>query len=75
MKDTDIVSVPPGAINIRSADGSPLQFIACTNFKLTLGDTTLPVEASVLPNLGPDTILLDNSIMGGKDGHAAGTSQ
>ena len=32
-------------------------------FNLTLGDTTLPVEAFVIPHLGPDKLLLDNSIM------------
>ena len=31
---------------------------------LTLGGITLPVEALVLPNLGPDKMLLDDSIMG-----------
>ena len=33
-------------------------------FQLTLGNITLPVEALVLPSLGPDTMLLDNTIVG-----------
>ena len=31
---------------------------------LTLGSITLPVEELVLPNLEPDKMLLDNSIIG-----------
>ena len=33
-------------------------------FQLTLGDITLQAEALVLPPLGPDIMLLDNTIMG-----------
>ena len=57
-------AVPPNAINFRSADGSQLEILRYIRFMLTLGDITLPVEALVLPNLGPDKMLLDNSIMG-----------
>ena len=64
LKDADILPVPPGVINLRSADNSPLKIKGYTRFKLTLGDITLPVEALVLPSLGPDNMLLDNSIMG-----------
>ena len=64
MKDTEIFAVPPGAINLSSADGSPLQILGYVRFRLTLGDITLPVEALVLPSLGPDIMLLDNTIMG-----------
>ena len=55
--------VPPGAIQLNSADGSALEILGYIRFNLTLGDITLPVEALVLPNLGPDKMLLDNSIM------------
>ena len=64
MKDTEIFAVPPGAINLSSADGSPLKILGYVRFQLTLGDITLPVEALVLPSLGPDIMLLDNTIMG-----------
>jgi len=55
--------VPAGAIQLNSADGSALEILGYIRFNLTLGDITLPVEALVLPNLGPDKMLLDNSIM------------
>ena len=54
----------PGAINLSSADGSPLENLGYVRFQLTLGDITLAVEALVLPSLGPDIMLLDNTIMG-----------
>ena len=47
MKDTEIFAVPPGAINLSSADDSPLKKLEYVRFQLTLGDTTLPVEARV----------------------------
>ena len=55
--------VPAGAIQLNSADGSALEILGYIRFNLTLGEITLPVEALVLPNLGPDKTLLDNSIM------------
>ena len=64
LKDAEISPVPPGAINLRSADGSALKIKGYIRFELTLGELTLPVEALVLPTLGPDNMLLDNSIMG-----------
>ena len=63
MKDTQIFAVPPGAIKLSSADGSPLKILGYVRFQLSLGDITLPVEALVLPSLGPDIMLLD-TIMG-----------
>ena len=64
MKDTQIFLVLPGAINLSSADGSPLTMLEYVRFQLTLGDITLPAEALVLPSLGPDIMLLDNTTMG-----------
>ena len=64
MKDSQIFAVPPGAINLSSADGSPLKTLGYARFHLTLGDITLPVEALVLPSLGQAIILLDDTIMG-----------
>ena len=51
--------VPIGAISLHSADGSPLEILGCVRFTNKL----LPVEALVLPPLGPDVMLIDNSIM------------
>ena len=45
---------PAGAIQLNSADGSALEILGYLRFNLTLGEITLPVEALVLPNLGPD---------------------
>lgn len=64
LRNADIFPVPPGVINLRNADNSPLKSKGYTRFKLTLREITLPVEALVLPSLGPDNMLLDNSIMG-----------
>ena len=60
----DVRPVPPEAINLRSADGSVLEVLGCIRFDLTLGRTTLPIEALVLPHLGPDKVSSENSIMG-----------
>lgn len=64
LKTTEMFGVPQGAINLSSADGSPLKILGYVRFQLTLGDITLPVDALVLPSLGPDIMLLDNTIMG-----------
>jgi len=56
--------VPSEAINLRSVDGPVLEVVGYIRFDLTLGRTTLPIEALVLPHLGPDKVLLENSIMG-----------
>ena len=64
LKDTHIFAVPPGAINLSSADKSPLKILGYVRFQIKLGDITLPVAALVLPSLGPDIVLLDNTIIG-----------
>ena len=63
MKDTQNFAVPPQAINLSGADGSSLQNLGYVRFQLLLGDITLPVEAFVLLFLGPDIMLLDNTII------------
>ena len=62
LRQKCIFPIPPGAISLRSADGSPLQILGYIRFTLKLGTKSLPVEALVLPHLGPDIMLLDNSI-------------
>ena len=63
LRQKRIFIVPPGAISLRSADDSPLKILGYARFTLKLGHKSLPVEALVLPHLGPDVTLLDNSIM------------
>ena len=58
-----IFPIAPGAISLHSADGTPLKILGCIRFTLKLGNKYLPVEALVLPHLGPDAMLIDNSIM------------
>ena len=55
--------IPPNAISLHSADGTPLEILGCIRFTLKLGNKSLPVEALVLPHLGPDAVLIDISIM------------
>ena len=50
MKDLRIFAVPLGAIDLSSADGSPLKILGYVRLQLTLGDITLPVEALILPH-------------------------
>ena len=40
LKGTEMLAVPPNAINLRSADGSQLENLGYIRFMLTLGDTT-----------------------------------
>ena len=63
LRQKHIFPVPPGAILLCSADGSPLKVLGYVRFTLKLGNKSLPVEALVLRYLGPDVMLLDNSIM------------
>ena len=58
-----VFPITPGAISLHSADGTPLKILGCIRFILKLGNKSLPVEALVLPHLGPDAMLIDNSIM------------
>ena len=63
MKSTEVFVVPPEAINLSSADGSPLKILGYVRFQLTLGDIIPPVETLVLPSLGPGSTLLGNTVM------------
>ena len=40
LKGSEMLAVPPNAINLRSADGSQLEILAYIRFMLTLGDTS-----------------------------------
>ena len=63
LRNERILPVPSGAISLYSADGSPLEILGCVRFTLKLGNKPLPVEALVLPHLGPDVMLIDNRII------------
>ena len=63
LQHNRVFSIPPGAISLRNADGTPLEILGCTGFELELGNNFLPMEAIVLPHLEPDAMLIDNGIM------------
>ena len=63
LRHKRISPIPPNAISLHSADGTPLEILGCIRFTLKLGNKSLPVGALVFPYLGPDAILIDNSIM------------
>ena len=58
-----VLPIPPGAISLRSVDDSPLKSLRYIHFVLMLGNESGSVEALVLPHLGPNAMLIDNSIM------------
>ena len=55
--------VPPTAVALRVANGASLNVLGFIVFSLALGTITHDVQALVVPSLGPDSILLDNSVM------------
>ena len=63
LRSVTIQPVPPTAVALRAANGSSLNVLGLVVFSLTLGTTTHDAEALVVPSLGPDSILLDNSVM------------
>ena len=63
LRNKRIVSIPPSAISLHVADGTPLEILGYIRFTLKLGNKSLPMEALVIPHLGPDTMLIGNSIM------------
>ena len=58
-----VFPISPDAISLRSADGTPLKILGYIRFTLKLSNEYLLVEALVSPHLGPDAMLIDNSIM------------
>lgn len=56
--------VPPSSrMQLRTANGGPLNVLGFISFTVKLGDVSRRVEALVVPSLGPDQILLDNDVM------------
>ena len=62
LRSVTIQPVPPTAVASPAANGSPLNVLRFVVFLLTLGMITHDVVALVLPSLGPDSTLLDNSV-------------
>ena len=63
LSSIPLKSVPRSAVALRAANGEPINVLGFIDFPLTLGDLTRTVTALVVPSLGPDLILLENSVM------------
>ena len=63
LRNKRIVPIPPGAVLLHSIDGTPLEVLGYIRLALKLGNKSLIVEALVIPRLGPDAMLIGNSIM------------
>lgn len=63
LRSTPLHPVPPAAVSLRAANGMPINVLGFIGFPLTLGGITRTVTALVVPSLGPDSVLLDNSVM------------
>ena len=66
MKNHDIISafLPSRQVLFRCTTlTARLSILGCVCFTLKLGIKSLPVEALVMPHLGPDVVLIDNNIM------------
>ncbi len=55
--------VPPAAVSLHGANGSPIRVLGFVEIPLTLCGITKTISALVVPSLGPDHVLLDNSVM------------
>ena len=63
LRSVTIQPVPPTAVGLRAANGSPVNVLGFVVFSLTLGTIAHDVEALVVPSLGLDSILLENGVM------------
>ena len=63
MRSVTSQPVPPSAVALLAANGSPLDVLGFVFISLTLCTITHDVQALVVPSLGPDSILLDNNAM------------
>ena len=63
LRSVLLKSVPPAAVALYAANGEPINVLGFVDFPLTLSEITRTVTARVAPSLGPDLILLDNSVM------------
>ena len=63
LKNEPIRAIPPAVLTLKAANGSLMEILGFIRFDSQLRDVTRPVEALVISSLGPDDILLDNSVM------------
>ena len=63
LQSVPLKPVPPSAVALRAANGDPIHVLGFIDFPLTLSRITRTVTALVVPSLGPDLMLLDNSVM------------
>ena len=63
LRGVPLKPVPPAAVTLRAANGEPINVLGILDFPLTLSKITRTVTALVVPSLGPDLMLLDNSVM------------
>ena len=63
MRAVPLKPVPPAAVALRAANNEPFKVVGFIDFPLTLSEITRTVTALVVPSLGPDLMLLDNSVM------------
>ena len=63
LRGIPLNTVPPAAVALRAANGKPINVVRFIDFSLTLSELTRTVTALVVPSLGPDPMLLDNSVM------------
>ena len=63
LRSISLEPIPPAAVALRSANGEPINVLGLVDFPLTLSEITRMVTALVVPSLGPDLMLLDNSVM------------
>ena len=63
LKNEPIHAIPPAVLTLKAANGSLMEILGFIRFDSQLRDVTRPVEALVISSLGPDDILLDNSVM------------
>ena len=63
LRNSCLKQVPPDCMSLRAANGSPIHVLGFVTLQITLGDVSRPVDALVIPSLGPDQILLDNATM------------
>jgi len=63
LRGVTLNPVPASAVALRAANGEPINVVGFIEFSLTLSEITRVVTALVVPSLGPDLMLLDNSVM------------
>ena len=63
LRAVPVKPVPPAAVALRAANAEPIKVVGFVDFPFTLSEITRTVTALVALSLGPDLMLLDNSVM------------